>query len=144
MALHLQYVEINVKYMLEEFSTFAQVRLMYKPEKETTLKVVFWRNPEKKVIQALIGFKTDPTSFKDELIVEGTDDPDSPSDYIAMVKFDNRLLDHLLIDDVDTVEELMENVPIFCLNQKVKKILWEEVNRTDTDVKELTKPLNPH
>ena len=117
---------------------------MYKPEKETTLKVVFWRKPEKKVIQALIGFKTDPTSFKDELIVEGTDDPDSPSDYIAMVKFDNRLLDHLLIDDVDTVEELMENVPIFCLNQKVKKILWEEVNRTDTDLKELTKPVNPH
>ena len=118
--------------------------MFYKPEKETTLKVVFWRNPQRKIIQALIGFKTDPTSFDDRLIVEGTDDPDGPSDYIAMIKFDNKLLNHLMIDEIDTVEDLMDNVPIFCLNQKVKKILWEEVNRTDTEAKEQGKPLNPH
>ena len=120
------------------------MRLLFKPKEETTLKVVFWRKPGKNYIQTHIGFKTDPTSFKDTLIVEGTDDPDGPSDYIATIKFDNKLLDHLMIDDIDSVEELMDNVPIFCLNQKVKKILWEEVNRTDTDEKEKNKPLNPH
>ena len=57
MALKFQYVEIDVKYLMEEFSNFAQVRLEYKPKKETTLKVVFWRNPSKFQVQVIIGYK---------------------------------------------------------------------------------------
>ena len=75
MALTMEYVEINIKYQMEEFSAFAQVRLNYKPEKETTLKVIFWRNPDKKVIHVLTGFKKHSNSFSEELIVEGTNDP---------------------------------------------------------------------
>ena len=40
---------------MEEFSGFAQVRLNFKPEKATTLQVVFFRKPKKKLIQILIG-----------------------------------------------------------------------------------------
>ena len=70
------------------------------------------------------------------MIIEGTDDPEGPSDYTTTIKFDIRLLDHLMIEGIDTIEDMMNNVPILCLNQKIKKILWEEVNRTDEDVKD--------
>ena len=76
----------------------------------------------------MIGYKADSDSFDDILICDGTDDPDGLSDYTAIIKFDNRLIQLLSIKTVETVDDLMDNVPVFCLNQKVKKILWETIN----------------
>ena len=50
---------------MDEFSAFAQVRLNFKPQQETTLKVIFWRDPEKRVIQVLVGFKKESNSFSE-------------------------------------------------------------------------------
>ena len=80
-------------------------------------------------MQVIIGFKKDSNCVNEKLIVEDTEDPDGTSDYITMIKFDNRLMRFLMIEEVESVDDLMENVPIFCLDQKFKKLLWEEVNR---------------
>lgn len=132
MALELQYVEINVPYRMDEFSNFAQIRLNYKPANDTTMKVIFWRNPQKQkkhLVQCLIGSKDENGGGSNKLIVEGTDDPEGKSDYIYIIEFGVQLIEAMMLDEVETVGDLMNNVPLFCQSQKFKKILWEEIHQ---------------
>ena len=56
-----------------------------------------------------------------------------------MVRFDDNLIEYLMIEEVGSVEDLMDNIPIFCLNYKVKKILWEAAN-CKNDIQILKQP----
>ena len=61
--------------------------------------------------------------------MEGTDDPDGIAPYTTAVTFDLRLITMLGVKKVDTVDDLINNVPLFMLSSQVfKKILWEELH----------------
>ena len=75
----------------------------------------------------LIG-KEDYTKLPKErkMLFEGTDDPDGLSCYQVMIKFDERLIEQYNLNEVKTVESLMDNVPIFCGCHRFRKLMWEE------------------
>lgn len=65
-----------------------------------------------------------------ELIIDGTEDPDGPCLYTSTLKFDTRLIKALHDDKVNSIETFMENVPYLSTLHSVKKLLWEEVNES--------------
>ena len=74
-------------------------------------QLCLWRHPKKQSIEVFIGWKDESNT---RLIVEGTDDPDGLSGYVHKIKFDNGLIEQFMIDEVITLDDLMDNVPIFC------------------------------
>ena len=92
------------------------------------MKALFLRDPAKPFVQVLLGLvdKDDPASTR--LVLEGTDAPDRTSNFKAVLKFDARLIRAFRRDGVATVSELMDNVPLFCLNRGFRKICWEELH----------------
>jgi len=129
MAYKQHYIEINVKYSLEEFLPFARIRLKFKPEKASMVKVIFYHKPRNKFITCMLGL-IDTDEQANELIIDGTDDPDGPSLYTTTLKFDTRLIKTLQDDKVNSIKTFMENVPYVCTLHSVKKLIWEEVNES--------------
>lgn len=111
---------------MEDFSVFAQMRPNFRPEKDSALNVVFFKKPNKQSVKILVGVN-DGSEESKKLISEGTDDPDSPSKYNFVINFDNRLIHMLNINGIDSLDMLMDNVPLFCICPKVKKIIWDEI-----------------
>ena len=82
--------------------------------------------------------------------MEGTDDPDGIAPYTAVVTFDLRLITMMSVKKVDTVDDMMNNVPLFLQSsQIIKKILWEELHdpvekkmRTSTESKGPSRMIN--
>ena len=114
-------------YLIEEFSQFCVVRLHFKPAEATSIKLLFLRKYGSDVVHVLIGPKV--PSHLDKLVMEGTDDPDGIAPYTTAVTFNLRLITMLGVKKVDTVDDLINNVPLFMLSSQVfKKILWEELH----------------
>ena len=68
-------------------------------------------------------------SHLDKLVIEGTDDPDGIAPYTTLVTFDLRLITMMSVKKVDTIDDLINNVPLFIISsQAFKKILWEELH----------------
>ena len=125
MAKVIEYVELDIQYLLEDFSNFSCIRMGFPPEKNTTLKVLFLREPASHYVEVLVG-KTYENARGQMLIINGTDDPEGLSMYKTVIKFDYHLLDSLKIDGISTIDQLMDNVPLFCLNSNLRQIFWEE------------------
>ena len=103
------------------------VRLHFVPPAGTSIKLLFLRKYGSDVVHVLVGPKVAP--HLDKLVMEGTDDPDGIAPYTTCVSFDLRLITMMSVKKVDTVDDLINNVPTFILNSQVfKKILWEELH----------------
>ena len=83
------------------------------------------RKYDSEAVHVLVG----PKSDNERLVMEGTDDPDGISSYKTCITFDVRLITMMGVDKVDTVDDMINNVPLFMLSSQVfKKILWEELH----------------
>ena len=71
----LNYVEIDLKYSLEDFDSFNQVRMLFKPEETTYLKCLFFHKEDEASIQVLVGLKGKDEASQ-RMVIEGTDEPD--------------------------------------------------------------------
>ena len=47
-----EFVETQVNYILDEFSTFAQIRMTHKPEKDTSVELMFIRKVDTVIVLA--------------------------------------------------------------------------------------------
>lgn len=129
MAYKQHYIEINIKYSMEEFLPFARIRLKFKPKKASMVKVVFFHKPRNKFITCMLGL-IDTDEQANELIIDGTDDPDGACLYTTTLKFDTRLIKALHDDKINSIEAFMDNVPYLSTLHSVKKLLWEEVHES--------------
>lgn len=50
----LEYIEINVKYIMEEFSNFSAMRIKNRPTKNTQIRTAFFLNYDRKSIEVYI------------------------------------------------------------------------------------------
>ena len=127
-AENLEYVEVNLIYHIKEFSLYTFNRINYKPSKPTMIKAVFCtRAPSRNFIEVFVGSLQNEEDGK-KLLIDGTDDPKGLSIFTLVIRFDNRLIEAMNFDKVKTIEEFMDNVPLCCLNIKLKKLLWEELH----------------
>ena len=130
-------------YEMDEFSFYTFNRIDFRPNKPSKIRAVFCTiPPEKEFIEVCVG----PITLKnkaeaEKLLVEGTDDPKANSIYTCVIRFDERLIQTFDIDQVKTVEQFMDNVPICCLNKNVKKILWEELHKNQAHLLKSSKDL---
>jgi len=82
---------VTVTYHLEEFSSFAAVRLNYKPEEATSVELMFVRNSNKfDSIKVLTG---------KEYKKVGED----PARFNCILTFDMKLIKHLKMDGIDSI-----------------------------------------
>ena len=51
----LDYIEVNLKYVMEEFSFFSALRINHKPNKVTHLRVTFFKSCDDKYIEVYVG-----------------------------------------------------------------------------------------
>ena len=73
----------------------------------------------------LVG-KKDENDQENRLIIEGTDKPNEQSIFTEMVRFNARLLQTLGVENIRTVEDVINQAPYLCQNMNFKKIIWEE------------------
>ena len=87
------------------------MRLNFKPAEATSIKLLFLRKYGADVVHVLVGPKV--PAHLDKLVIEGTDDPDGIAPYTTAVTFDLRLITMMSVKKVDTVDDLINNVPLF-------------------------------
>ena len=76
---------------MDDFNSFARLKINFRPEHPSTLKTIFLRKPGKKFIQVLVGLCETEAQEK-RIILDGTDNPTADSIYKVVVKFDDRLV----------------------------------------------------
>lgn len=107
------YVETSVRYELEEFSSYKQIKLNFRPEKDSTLKLLFLHTLGKKHVILLVGLVENPEEEK-RLILDGTDEPDSLSVYTLEMKFGDDFVQTMEVDGISGVNDVINKVPFFC------------------------------
>ena len=63
------YVETSVRYELEEFSSYKQIKLNFRPEKDSTLKLLFLHTLGKRHVLMLVGLVESPEEEKPTTLV---------------------------------------------------------------------------
>lgn len=131
MTEELEYVELDILYLLDDFSHFSHTRMGFRPEKNTTLKVLFLHKSTMDEVQVLVG-RIDDNTQKQRLCIYDSEDSEGQSIFTSVINFDYRLIDSLKIEGITTIDQLMENVPVFCLNGIIRQIFWEEFHHEKT------------
>ena len=91
-AEQLEYIEMTLKYQLEEFSFYVADRIHFKPYKTTYLRAIFFTKPESlDYVEVFVGLVRDK-EVANKLLYEGTDDPDGNSMFDLTIRFDERLI----------------------------------------------------
>lgn len=111
---------------LEDFGSFAPIRMEHKPKEATTVSLLFVRFAcDKKSIHVLFGYEKDA---KEDVSV--SEISSSETRYINKMTFDAKLVRELQpkSSGIETLDQLMDKVPQFCENLRFKKLIWEEMH----------------
>lgn len=122
----LEYIEVNIKYIMEEFSNFSAMRINFRPTKNTTVRAAFFLNYDRRSIEIYVG-KIQTMAQQEQLLLDGTDDPKGDSNFELMIRFDERFIHFIEIQDIFSCDDMMKNVPICCQSIRLKKVIWEEL-----------------
>jgi len=109
----LEYIEVNLKFIMEEFSFFSALRINYKPHKVSQLRATFFSSPNNQFVEAYVG-KIKSKEQANELLIDGTKMPEANSIYEICIRFDKRLIRAIEVEGVQTVADFMNNVPLCC------------------------------
>jgi len=69
----MDYVETNLRFMLDEFNSFHTIKLNFRPEHPTSVKVIFFTRPDRKLVHALIGVNLTEAQAKRSVLDEPDD-----------------------------------------------------------------------
>ena len=86
---------------MDEFSSFNPIRMNYKPAKDTTVCLIFYRKMMQNVqINAIFGFKGDEN-----------DKTDGETIYQNTIQFDIKLIREFRVEQIENLDNLMDKVP---------------------------------
>ena len=110
---------------MEDFDSFNPVRLQFKPDQPSYLKILFLLKEGQSTMQVLVAKKGDDEA-SNRLVIEGTDKPDEISIFSELIKFKDKLVKAVAVPNVNEVADILDNAPYFCQNMNFKKIIWDE------------------
>lgn len=100
-----EYIEATMHYELEDFGTFAPIRMSHKPIKPTTIKLIFIRKSSlMESIKVLFGFEEKVGKVR----LDGNTKEHETTDYINTITFENRFVKELKESGIDSVEAVMD------------------------------------
>mmetsp|Transcript_21708 Transcript_21708/g.25495 ORF Transcript_21708/g.25495 Transcript_21708/m.25495 type:complete len:132 (+) Transcript_21708:429-824(+) len=108
-------------YSLEDFGSFAPIRMNHKPSKQTTISLIFFRTDNwVDQVKVIFGIESPPES----VYPQGEDD----SIFTNLIHFEKKLLKEMKTEPIETLDQLMDMVPQFCENLRFRKVIWEEIH----------------
>ena len=118
----------RILYSMEDFSSFAPVRLNHKPEKATTVALIFSRKLEKMdTVRVVFGIPNN-MSVLDDLLGSNEASLDSLTDFKNTMIFDIKLIRELRQEGIENIDQLMDKVPQFCESLRFKRLIWDELH----------------
>ena len=100
-----EYIEATMHYELEDFGTFAPIRMSHKPNKPTTIKLIFVRKScLMESIKVLFGFEEKVSKVR----LDGNTKEHETTDYINTITFESRFVKELKESGIDSVEAVMD------------------------------------
>ena len=61
--------------------------------------------------------------------------PSEVTNYSNILSFNQKLVKALNVDDIETLDQLMDRIPEFCENMRFKKIIWEELHKKESELR---------
>ena len=126
-------VDGRIIYYMDDFNAYSTIRLSHKPEKPTTVSLIFVRKKEQmNKIKVAFGFEDTTQEYSH---------PDEETIYHNVITFENRMVKEFTASEhskIEFLDQLMDRIPEFCESKRFKQIVWEELHNRDGHIRKRT------